>query len=300
MNVTIETSWKKELEDEFTKPYFESLVEFVKNEYISRPGAIFPKGSQIFRAFEACTFENVKVVILGQDPYPTRGHAHGLCFSVEPDVRPLPKSLNNIYKELQSDLGIHPRESGDLNFWAEQGVLLLNATLTVREGQPESHAGKGWELFTDAVINTLNEHLSYITVRGARKRDHPQSFSYHEPWWSAYHVMASYFTRLSMVLSQGEQVNTVLLIEPTTTAWMYQGDSTHRGHLGKIGSEFQNTVVALSKAQVEYDIGCEDVIARHGSVQGGILKIGRRGYETVVLPPTTENLNAKTMAFFED
>jgi len=162
MDVTMESSWKKRLEKEFSKPYFESLADFVKSEYQKSPEAIFPLGNQIFRAFDACSFENVKVVILGQDPYPTKGHAHGLCFSVEPDVRPLPKSLNNIYKEMQTDLGIAPRENGDLNHWAEQGVLLLNATLTVREGTPESHANKGWELFTDAVINTLNDEKSGV------------------------------------------------------------------------------------------------------------------------------------------
>ncbi|MDB2656838.1 uracil-DNA glycosylase [Crocinitomicaceae bacterium] len=157
MQVTIEPSWKKALENEFSKPYFESLASFVKSEYQRYPESIFPKGNQIFRAFDASPMDKVKVVILGQDPYPTKGHAHGLCFSCEPDVRPLPKSLNNIYKELKEDLGIEIPESGDLNRWAEQGVFLLNASLTVREGQPESHAGKGWESFTDAVIQTLNE-----------------------------------------------------------------------------------------------------------------------------------------------
>lgn len=162
MQVNIEPSWKKVLELEFSKPYFENLVAFVKSEYRQHPERIFPKGSQIFRAFDACPFDKVKVVILGQDPYPTRGHAHGLCFSCEPDVRPLPKSLKNIYTELENDLGVTPPDSGDLNFWAEQGVLLLNATLTVREGQPESHAGKGWEIFTDSVIQALNAHQSGV------------------------------------------------------------------------------------------------------------------------------------------
>ncbi|XOV68637.1 MAG: uracil-DNA glycosylase [Fluviicola sp.] len=162
MDVKIESSWKKALENEFSKPYFKNLVSFVKEEYQKYPGGIFPEGSQIFRAFDACPLDKVKVVILGQDPYPTKGHAHGLCFSCEPDVRPLPKSLKNIYKELQSDLGIEPPENGDLNRWAEQGVFLLNASLTVREGQPESHAGKGWEQFTDAVIQTLNEKKTKV------------------------------------------------------------------------------------------------------------------------------------------
>ncbi|MBL4862961.1 MAG: uracil-DNA glycosylase [Crocinitomicaceae bacterium] len=157
MDVSIESSWKEQLKNELNQPYFDALVNFVKEEYEKRPGSIFPKENHIFRAFEACPFDQVKVVILGQDPYPTKGHAHGLCFSVEPDVRPLPRSLNNIYKEMKGDLGIEPRQNGDLNHWAEQGVLLLNAVLTVQEGAPDSHSKKGWEQFTDAVIQKLNE-----------------------------------------------------------------------------------------------------------------------------------------------
>jgi len=165
MDVKIEPSWKKELADEFEKEYFKSLTEFVKSQYTKFPNSIFPKGNEIFKAFDACPFDQVKVVILGQDPYPTRGHAHGLCFSVEPDVRPLPKSLNNIYKELETDLGIPPRENGDLRHWAEQGVFMLNSVLTVREGEANSHAKKGWEKFTDAVIEKLaqkSEGIVYI------------------------------------------------------------------------------------------------------------------------------------------
>ena len=174
----------------------------------------------------------------------------------------------------------------------------------------EAYGAGGWDLrFEDMKrigdwlyvfgVNTLDEHLSYITIRGARKRDHPQSFSYHEPWWQAYNVMASYFTRLSAVLSQGQQINTVLLIEPTTTAWMYQPDSSHRDQLSRIGNEFQKMVVAMSKAQVEYDIGCEDIIACHGSVEGPLFKVGGRRYEIVVIPPLTQNLNTKTMDLLE-
>jgi len=174
----------------------------------------------------------------------------------------------------------------------------------------EAYGAGGWDLrFEDMKrigdwlyvfgVNTLDEHLSYITIRGARKRDHPQSFSYHEPWWQAYNVMASYFTRLSAVLSQGQQINTVLLIEPTTTAWMYQPDSSHRDQLSRIGNEFQKMVVAMSKAQVEYDIGCEDIIARYGSVEGPLFKVGGRRYEIVVIPPLTQNLNTKTMDLLE-
>ncbi len=170
----------------------------------------------------------------------------------------------------------------------------------------EAYGAGGWDLrFEDMKrigdwlyvlgVNTLNEHLSYITIRGARKRDHPQSFSYHTPWWDAYHVMADYFTRLSAVLTQGQQVNHIMLLEPTTTAWMYQGDPEHRSQLDRVGSDFQKTVMSLEQAQVEFDLGCEDIIARHGSVEGRVFKIGRREYETVVLPPHTENLNAKTM-----
>lgn len=158
----MESSWKNALEKEFTKPYFDNLVTFVKSEYRKYPGSIFPEGKHIFRAFDACPLDEVKVVILGQDPYPSKGHAHGLCFSCEPHVRPLPKSLTNIFKELHNDLAVDPPMSGDLTFWAKQGVLLLNATLTVREGQPESHAGNGWEIFTDAVIQTLNEKKSNV------------------------------------------------------------------------------------------------------------------------------------------
>jgi hypothetical protein len=144
-------------------------------------------------------------------------------------------------------------------------------------------------------VNTLDEHLSYITIRGARKRDHPQSFSYHEPWWKAYHVMAQYFARLSLIMSQGEQINRILVVEPTTTAWMYQGDSTPAKRLDEIGNSFQQMLMALERAQVEYDIGCEDIIARHGSTDGATFKVGQRAYSTIVLPPLTENLNLRTM-----
>ena len=162
MDVSIEKTWKEQLRNEFSQPYFKSLTAFVKSEYSNYPNSIFPKGGQIFNAFEACPFEKVKVVILGQDPYPTRGHAHGLCFSVSSDVQPLPRSLNNIYKELNDDLGQKIRPNGDLKHWAEQGVLLLNSVLTVREGEADSHSGKGWEIFTDAVIQQLNQNKSNI------------------------------------------------------------------------------------------------------------------------------------------
>ena len=162
MDVKIESSWEALLSEEFEKPYFQQLVDFVKAEYASYPGQIFPNGNQIFRAFDACPFDDLKVIILGQDPYPTKGHAHGLCFSVEPDVRPLPKSLQNIYKEIESDLGVECPPHGELVRWAEQGVLLLNAVLTVREGSPGAHSGKGWEMFTDAVIQLINERKKNV------------------------------------------------------------------------------------------------------------------------------------------
>lgn len=174
----------------------------------------------------------------------------------------------------------------------------------------EAYGAGGWDLrFEDMKrigdwlyvlgVNTLNEHLSYITIRGARKRDHPQSFSYHEPWWKAYHVMAGYFTRLSLIMSHGEQINRILVIEPTTTTWMYQGDPSQRAQLNNIGNQFQQMVLSFERAQVEYDIGCEDIIARHGSVEGPLFTVGKRQYETVVLPPLTENLNSKTMELLD-
>lgn len=154
----MEDSWKLVLQEEFSKPYFTELTNFVKEQYRLNPGAIFPKGDQIFRALNVCPLKSVKVVILGQDPYPTRGHAHGLCFSVEENVKPFPKSLVNIFKEIESDLGQVFPENGSLVRWAEQGVLLLNAVLTVEEGKPDSHARKGWEQLTDAIITALNNN----------------------------------------------------------------------------------------------------------------------------------------------
>lgn len=162
MKVSIHPSWEKALQNSFESPYFENLVQFVKEEYTKYPNQIFPEGKYIFRAFDSCPFDQIKVVILGQDPYPTRGHAHGLCFSCDSHVRPLPKSLQNIFKELEEDLGIPAPPNGDLNHWANQGVLLLNSILTVREGQPLSHANQGWEKFTDDVIQTINDELEGV------------------------------------------------------------------------------------------------------------------------------------------
>ena len=162
MIMKLEKSWQLQLQSEFSKPYFEKLMDFVSSEFSNGSSRVFPKENEIFRAFESCPFNDVKLVILGQDPYPTLGHAHGLCFSVESDVLPLPKSLKNIFKEIEADLEIAPHENGDLNRWTKQGVLLLNTVLTVREGQAESHKGVGWEIFTDAVIAKLNERKTGV------------------------------------------------------------------------------------------------------------------------------------------
>lgn len=159
MQVKIEKSWQEVLQTEFDKPYFENLVGFVKQEYASR--TIFPPAGQIFNAFNTCPFNNVKVVILGQDPYHGPGQAHGLCFSVNDGIQ-FPPSLQNIFKEITADLGIPAPKTGNLTRWAEQGVLLLNATLTVRASQAGSHQGKGWEEFTDAVIKTISEKAENV------------------------------------------------------------------------------------------------------------------------------------------
>jgi uracil-DNA glycosylase len=159
MDVQIHDSWKAHLQGEFEKPYFKELVRFVKLEY--QYHTIFPKGSQIFNAFEHCSYEAVKVVIIGQDPYHGPGQANGLCFSVNPGV-PMPPSLQNIFKERKADLAKAMPANGDLTFWADQGVLLLNATLTVREKSPGSHQNKGWEEFTDAVIKLLSDRKQDI------------------------------------------------------------------------------------------------------------------------------------------
>ena len=154
MNVKINQSWKDVLQPEFDKPYFEELTKFVKKEYQEK--TIFPPASRIFAAFNETPFESVKVIILGQDPYHGVAQANGLSFSVSDGIR-TPPSLQNIYKEIQSDLKKNPPESGNLERWSRQGVLLLNATLTVESGKPGSHQNKGWEQFTDAVVKILNE-----------------------------------------------------------------------------------------------------------------------------------------------
>ena len=154
MKVKIEKSWEKVLRQEFEKPYFIELTKKTREDYLM--GGVYPPPGKIFRAFEMTPFDKVKVVILGQDPYHGPNQANGLCFAVSKGVK-LPPSLKNIYKELESDLGIKPKETGDLEHWAKQGVLLLNATLTVKARQAGSHQKRGWEEFTDAAIKILSE-----------------------------------------------------------------------------------------------------------------------------------------------
>lgn len=201
MNVEMEESWKEVLRDEFEKSYFEELTSFVREEYAN--GVVYPNPKNIFNAFQRTPFSEVKVVILGQDPYHGAGQAHGLSFSVTAGVRN-PPSLQNIFKEVESDIGITPnKENGDLTRWATQGVLLLNSTLTVRSGTPGSHQGKGWEQFTDAVIGALSdkrEHLvfilwgNYAKSKGAHidrtkhlviESPHPSPFSAHSGFFGS-------------------------------------------------------------------------------------------------------------------
>lgn len=200
MEVKIEESWKKALQDEFGKLYFEELAQFVKDEY--KKGLVYPPPKNIFKAFELCPFEKVEVVILGQDPYHGAGQANGLSFAVNEGVRP-PPSLQNIFKEIKDDVGQEPLPSGDLTRWATQGVLLLNATLTVRGSQAGSHQNKGWEAFTDAAIKALSErreHLvfilwgNYARQKGAHidrskhlviESPHPSPFSAHSGFFGS-------------------------------------------------------------------------------------------------------------------
>lgn len=166
MNVKIDNSWREHIGAEFEKPYFSALTDFVRHEYTTT--TCYPPGSLIFNAFNLCPFDRVKVVIIGQDPYHEPGQAQGLSFSV-PESVPFPPSLQNIFKEIQFDLGKPMPPTGDLTRWAEQGVLLLNATLTVRAHQAASHQRHGWEQFTDAAIRALNaerENLVFILWGG--------------------------------------------------------------------------------------------------------------------------------------
>ena len=156
-----EPSWQKALANEWSKPYMQELEVFLESE-IAEGKSILPPKPHWFEALNATPLEKVKVVILGQDPYPTKGHAHGLCFSVQKQVTPLPKSLQNINKELYADLGIDNSHTGYLHPWAEQGVLLLNAVLTVEEGKANAHKDKGWEQFTDKVISIVNTECENV------------------------------------------------------------------------------------------------------------------------------------------
>ena len=195
MHVEIEASWKTHLEQEFDKEYFTKLTAFVRSEYSQQ--AVYPSGKCIFNAFNLCPFDQTKVVIIGQDPYHGEGQAHGLCFSVNDGVR-IPPSLVNIFKEIKSDLAIETPTTGNLTRWAKQGVLLLNATLTVRAHQAGSHQRKGWEEFTDAAIRALAEEKenlvfilwgSYAQKKGAfiDRNKHLVLTAVHPSPLSAYH-----------------------------------------------------------------------------------------------------------------
>lgn len=202
MDVKISPDWKNLLQPEFEKPYFMELTDFVRSEYAS--GKVFPKGKNIFRAFDKCPFDDLKVVIIGQDPYHGDGQANGLCFSVDDGV-PFPPSLKNIFKEVHDDTGAPVPASGNLDRWAEQGVLLLNAVLTVRAHEAASHAGHGWEKFTDAVVKAISDRKrevvyilwgSYAQKKGAMvdpwhncilKSPHPSPLSAHSGFFGNKH-----------------------------------------------------------------------------------------------------------------
>ena len=190
MNVKIEDSWKKALGEEFEKDYFRTLVDFVKREYAS--SQVFPPGNEIFAAFDATPFDRVKVVILGQDPYHGEPQANGLCFSVN-DGLPFPPSLLNIFKEIKADIGTEIPSSGNLERWARQGVLLLNATLTVRAHEAASHQGHGWETFTDAVIAHLAATRGHLVLTSP----HPSPLSAHRGFFGNHH-----FSQANAYLSQ--------------------------------------------------------------------------------------------------
>lgn len=216
MNVTIEESWKRVLNSEFEKEYFKTLRDFIHSEY--RNKTIYPPAKQIFNAFDSCPFESVKVVILGQDPYHEPSQAHGLSFSVLPPCPP-PPSLVNIYKEIRSDVGDLVSANGDLTDWSRQGVLLLNATLTVEAHKAGSHQNKGWETFTDSAIKALaenREHLvfmlwgSYAQRKGAfidRSRHlvlqapHPSPLSAYRGFFGCKHFSAANAYLISQGLS---------------------------------------------------------------------------------------------------
>lgn len=216
MNIHIEDSWKEQLKSEFDKGYFVDLVRFVKDEYNAE--TVYPKGKDIFRAFDTCSFQNTRVVVIGQDPYHGPNQAHGLCFSVNDGVR-VPPSLRNIFKEMKDDLGCTIPKSGNLSSWASQGVLLLNATLTVRAASPGSHQKKGWETFTDRVIEVLSNNReqlvfllwgAYAQRKGAiinrskhlvLEAAHPSPFAAHKGFFGCKH-----FSRTNKYLEKNGRV----------------------------------------------------------------------------------------------
>lgn len=210
--VRLEPSWKRVLQEEFEKSYFKKLSQFVRNEYVSQK--VYPPPKDMFRAFDLCPFEEVKVVIIGQDPYHGERQANGLCFAVHEGMA-LPPSLKNIFKEITSDTSVLPEQNGDLSRWAKQGVLLLNATLTVRAHAPGSHQKKGWEEFTDAAIETVSrekEHVVFMLWGNYAKQkgmvidrtkhlvleaQHPSPFSAHNGFFGCKH-----FTKANAYLHQ--------------------------------------------------------------------------------------------------
>ena len=165
----IEKNWSDILNEEFKKKYFLNLKSFIEDAYKKNPLLIYPNKEKLFHAFNSCPFKNVKVVILGQDPYPTKGHANGLCFSVNSNVYPFPKSLNNIFKELKNDLSCAFPKSGNLEKWGSQGVLLLNSVLSVESGNPGSHFNLGWEKFTDKAIQLLGNQKGIVFLLWGNK-----------------------------------------------------------------------------------------------------------------------------------
>ena len=215
-NVNIEESWSKQLANEFTQPYFQSIVQFLKTEK-ALGKVIFPEGKAIFKAFELTPFDEVKVLILGQDPYHGEGQAHGLCFSVQHGIKP-PPSLVNVFKELQQDLGLPIPKHGNLSTWAKQGVLLLNASLTVEAHKPMSHAQIGWAEFTDAVIQKLSSQKTGVVFllwgRFAQQKEvlidtskhfvlkaaHPSPFSAHNGFLGCKH-----FSQTNTILTQQQK-----------------------------------------------------------------------------------------------
>jgi hypothetical protein len=277
--------WKRVRHD-----YFQVLLE----QFIERWGKPY---------YEYCARNNLEFTgHYWEHEWPNSGSVPDNMAMAAWQQRPGIDTLMNQYAEDTHAQFGNVRAAREVSSLANQ----LGRARTLSEG----YGAGGWDLrFEDMKrigdwlyvlgINTLDQHLSYVSLRGARKRDHPQSFSYHEPWWDAYHASASYFARLSVAMSAGQQVNDVLVIEPTTTAWMYNGADKAPAELERLGKSFQDLLNALERAEVEYDLGCEDVMARQGSVEGGRLRVGRRAYRTVVVPPFTENLNATTVALLD-